>query len=579
MFRAAVVVALVAFVAQCIAFVHANAQTYDEGINLAAGLRFLDTGVDDVNGEHPPFAKALMALPVKLFAAPHVDVAAWRARQESGFGLGRDVLYAGGVSHERLLGLGRAPIVLFALGLVALIGGFARRLWGPRAGLLALVLAAFDPNLVAHGSVMGLDMPITFFFTLALFALNEFVTSHKMRWLALAGVASGLVLSTKHSGPLLVVAVLVALVARALHTGDVPSVWDVETDTHQGKSRSRALARAAFDALALVAVALVVVKLVHGRAGYEAYLVGLRAQLAHQGAGHPAFFLGEVSRAGWASYFPIALLLKMPPLTLALALASTVVRRAERGGEKGEDRFRSALSVVGVPFAVVFFGLLFVRIDVGVRYALPIMPLLVVWASRVATSPMGNVAKIACGLGLAHHVVAAVRIAPHDLAFFSDAVGGPSRGARYLADSNLDWGQDVGTLGRWMALREPPRRLYLSYFGSADPRAYGVRFWPAPNACPHPAPWSREPEPEAGKEYLAVSAMNLQGVFFQDPSAYAWLGGRVPVAILGHSISVFDITGDLAAHRELLRMYLRFGPPGLASVERERVRALEGGTP
>lgn len=124
----------------------------------------------------------------------------------------------------------------------------------------------------------------------------------------------------------------------------------------------------------------------------------------------------------------------------------------------------------------MFVGLLFARINLGVRYALPIVPLLVVLASRVATLPLltlpnvanlANVAKVALGLGLVHHVVAAVRIAPHDSAFFSDAVGGPSRGHRYLADSNLDWGQDLGTLGRWLALRERPRRLYLSYFGTS----------------------------------------------------------------------------------------------------------------
>lgn len=108
-FRAAIVVALAAFAAQCIAFAYANSQTYDEGINLAAGLRLLDTGIDDVNGEHPPLAKALIALPVRLFAAPRLDMAAWRARQESGFGLGRDVLYAGESHTSASFGWGAHP--------------------------------------------------------------------------------------------------------------------------------------------------------------------------------------------------------------------------------------------------------------------------------------------------------------------------------------------------------------------------------------------------------------------------------------------------------------------------------------
>src|SRR5436309_1819305 len=89
--------------------------TYDEGVNLAAGIRLLETGYDDVNLEHPPLGKIIVALPVKLFASPRLDVAAWAARRESAFGLGRDLLYQSGVSHERLLWLGRAPVIGLAL--------------------------------------------------------------------------------------------------------------------------------------------------------------------------------------------------------------------------------------------------------------------------------------------------------------------------------------------------------------------------------------------------------------------------------------------------------------------------------
>jgi hypothetical protein len=230
-----------------------------------------------------------------------------------------------------------------------------------------------------------------------------------------------------------------------------------------------------------------------------------------------------------------------------------------------------------IPLACVFASLLFLHIDIGVRYALPLVPLLIVAASRVATVPLPDWSRVAWALGLAHHVFAAVRIAPHDLAFFSDAVGGPSRGHRYLADSNLDWGQDLSTLGRWLAPREAPRRLYLSYFGTAEPRAYGVRYRPAPSSCAHLAPWSREPEPATGREFLAVSAMNMQGIFFDDPRAYAWLAEREPVAVLGYSISVYEITDDLAAHRALARMYDHYGPAELAAEERDRVRAIEAG--
>lgn len=557
---------LLGFVLQTLAFARANGQTYDEGVTLAAGLRLLETGADDVNLEHPPLAKVLVALPVRLFAAPRLDVAASRARGESGFGLGRELLYASGVSHQRLLALGRAPMVLLATLLVGLIGLVAHRLWGWRAGLLALALAAFDPNLVAHGGLMGLDLPLTLWFTACLFCLNELLHTRRWPWLLPAGLAGGLMLATKHSGPLLLAAAALGLLAAALAGAKVVAWWDPEAEP---PTRARALLHALGGALLLGGVALLVVRLAVGRAGYEPYLVGIRAQLAHQGHGHPAFLLGEISRAGWASYFPLALLMKLPPLTLLLALGSLLWFR--RGAALG-----TALPLVLLPALGFFASLLFARINIGVRYALPLWPLLIVLGARVATLPLPKWSRAVVALGLAHHLVAAWRIAPHDLAFFSDLVGGPSRGKRYLADSNLDWGQDVSTLGRWLAAREPPRRLYLAYFGSADPHAWGVSYFPAPSSCPHPAPWRRAPEPVSGRELLAVSAMNEQGVFFSDPSAYAWLAAREPVAVLGWSISVWDVTDDLAAHRQLLGMYERFGPAELVAEQRERVRALEG---
>lgn len=566
---AAVVLLLAAFVAQCLAFARANAQTYDEGVTLASGLRLLETGQDDVNLEHPPLAKLLVALPVMLFAAPKLDVAAWALRKESGFGLGRDLLYESGVPHERLLWLGRAPVMLLAAFLVALTALFAYRLWGARAGLLALALAAFDPNLVAHGSLMSLDLPLATWLTAALFASHEHTRSGKLGWLALAGLAGGLSLATKHSGPLLVGAVVLGSCAEALREGQATPWWNPLT---RSKGRGRALLVALGNAVVLVGVSILVVRLAIGRAGYEAHLAGLRAQLAHQSHGHPAFFLGEIGRSGWVSYFPVALALKLPPLTLLAFLVSLFGFR--RGAPLGP-----ALPLALVPALAIFGSLLFARIDIGVRYALPLWPLLIVLGSRVATLPLPRWGFALLGVGLLHHAVAAVRVAPHQLAFFSDLAGGPARGARYLSDSNIDWGQDLSTLGRWLRTREAPRRLYLSYFGTADPHAHGIRHFPAPNSCPHPAPWRRAAEPRTGRELLAVSVMNQQGAFFGDRDAYGFLASRTPIAVLGWSISVYDITDDLEAHRALARLYERFGPRELLGEQQARVRELEATQP
>jgi hypothetical protein len=102
--------------------------------------------------------------------------------------------------------------------------------------------------------------------------------------------------------------------------------------------------------------------------------------------------------------------------------------------------------------------------------------------------------------------------------------------------------------------REPPRRLYLSYFGTALPEAYGVRYRPALSSCAHLPRWDATSDLDgasSGRDLLAISEMNLQGVFFAGPNPYAWLGTRTPLAVLGYSIRVYDITDDEEAKRYL----------------------------
>ena len=75
---------------------------------------------------------------------------------------------------------------------------------------------------------------------------------------------------------------------------------------------------------------------------------------------------------------------------------------------------------------------------------------------------------------LAWHVRESVAIGPNYLAYMNQLAGGPSRGYTHLADSSLDWGQDLPALRQWLdrqGLQQPGAApVYLSYFGTARPR-------------------------------------------------------------------------------------------------------------
>jgi len=59
--------------------------------------------------------------------------------------------------------------------------------------------------------------------------------------------------------------------------------------------------------------------------------------------------------------------------------------------------------------------------------------------------------------------------------YFNEFAGGPTKGYRYLADSNIDWGQDLISLKRYME-KNNLDSIYLSHFGLVSPAIYGIKF-------------------------------------------------------------------------------------------------------
>ena len=107
-------------------------------------------------------------------------------------------------------------------------------------------------------------------------------------------------------------------------------------------------------------------------------------------------------------------------------------------------------------------------------------------AQPAVAGPASSAGATAIGVAtlalLAWHVAESVTIRPDYLAYFNQLAGGPSRGLQHLADSSLDWGQDLpGTeaVARRRGAAAPgASAVYLSYFGTARPEYYGIQATP-----------------------------------------------------------------------------------------------------
>jgi hypothetical protein len=252
--------------------------------------------------------------------------------------------------------------------------------------------------------------------------------------------------------------------------------------------------------------------------------------------GHRAYLLGHFSQTGWWYYHPVTLALKMPLPSLIMLLLAVLLA-------VGRELKRREWEII-FP-ALVYLGITMVgSLNVGIRYLLPILPLLFVFTSRIVSGPLRSGwlrYGILFPLGL-WVIVSGLWSYPHYLSFFNLAAGGPRLGYLRLSDSNVDWGQDLPKLAAWLE-DHGAGQIYLSYFGQADPAYYGIDYialpgWPPPEPDPD-RPDFHPLKPEPG--LYAISASNLVGVQMYEPDAFGYFRAREPIAQVGHSILIYQV--------------------------------------
>ncbi len=523
-----------------------HSATFDEVVYPAAGWSYLTTRDYRMNPEHPPLLK-LVSGAAWVGLGPDVEtVPGWVEGNQWRFG--RAALYDGDRDPHALLLRARAAIAVLSAGLVALTGIVAWRLAGPAAGVAAAALVAFDPLVLAHGALATTDLGAAALYFAAAIALPGAVERGGAGRTALGGLLVGLALAAKYSAlPLVLLPFALAALVR-------------------GGARTR-LRRAA----AVLAVAAVTVAATYLGSDPLGYLRGLGMLALHDAVGHPAFAFGRYADHGLWWFFPAAWAVKTP-LPILLASAAGVVAVAAR-----RRRDTALVAVLIAAPALVVAAALASSLNLGVRHLLPITPFLAVagGVAAAATWRRGVVGRVAVSALGAWLVAGTLGAYPHVLAYGNVLVGGPSGTWRALADSNVDWGQDLPALAS-IVRRRPLRRLYLAYFGTADPAADGLRYTSAPSMGMAPRRFEAGGD-LSGRELLAVSVTTLHGVYAVRHDAWSWLLDRPAMALPGGSIGVWDITGDADAFRRLADVALRFGDADAAIPPLERLLELRPG--
>jgi Dolichyl-phosphate-mannose-protein mannosyltransferase len=539
---------LLAYVLQCAWFARTQSITFDESIHTAVAQDVWRNHRFDQWMETPPLGHLLLGLPI------YGDKYQMEIRNPAGW-LMVTALTPGPKSF--ILG---PRMVNVALGVMLgiLVWCAARDLFSLGAANFALALFAFSPQFIAHFTVATVDgVGVLTVFAVAL-QLARWRRNPSWGQTLLLGATLGVALIAKFYAPPFVVLALMAVLftRKTSQAGEVsasfsssPSDWSWKLALaalfvaglvvwsgyffHVGKAvlHDRQLVISYPQSRTTINVGGLGLDLGAPLPAPE-FFAGFHEVMVHNRLGHPSFFLGRVSY-GAASrwYFPVVIALKWPTITLALALAGVILVLVSamlrlRPGTAIDLAVYGGFGVVAALLA------LWSRLGIGDRHVLTLYPLLLIfsaacwhWAAGL-TREKGRIALGALALLAALNAADVMRYAPGYLSYFNVFVPA-ERSRELLTDSSLDWGQGLLALRQYQQ-EHPNVPLHLAYFGSVDPRLYGIQSVPL-----------RPGERVSGT--VVVSATMLSGQYLSDPNGYHWLLQFKPVGVLDHCLFVFEV--------------------------------------
>lgn len=442
--------------------------TNDEIVHIPAGYYYLVSGNFRLNPEHPPLVKMWACLPV-LFLRPEVRALTEPAGQDFAQFTVTSAIDFWHVNRPRFRAISfwsRLPMVLLTLTFGALIFVYGRQLFGARAALLSVALFSLEPTMLAHGRIVHTDIAAALGYLLFFFALQTYCRAPTFSRAAWFGMATGFALLTKFSMVVLI-PIFVAGLVYGVWTAPrcKTSHWRIALQFCAAALIVIVLLNAAYyfqhPALAqpetnwiaatmpLASARIMLAIRVLSRVLPTYYLFGLYTLVVHNHFGHPASLLGEYSAFGWWYYFPIAFALKTTIPFLLVSICA--LGWALWGGILGHEKKLLALLI---PIALYMTMSMMSNINIGIRHIAPVFPFLFLLGGGgldrlLKSNVRGRAAAVLTVVLLGWMLVDAVRAYPDYMSFMSPLTLGKP-GWQLLSDSNVEWGDDVGALARYL---------------------------------------------------------------------------------------------------------------------------------
>jgi hypothetical protein len=557
----------------------------DEVAHIPAGYSYLTQKDMRLNPEHPPLIKDLSAIPLLFLNKINFpsNIIFWTTSINDQWDFGFKFLYESGNDADKIIFWSRIPMLLLLILLGFFIYRWTKELYGKLAALFAVFLFSFSPTFLAHGRYVTTDVGAAFAFFFASYFFIKYLKNPSGKNLLWAGISFGIAQLIKFSLILLIPYLgILLLIYIYIQWRENKNFWKT-TCTHLLK----------FIAILVIGYLLVYPvylfhvanypnekqatdikfiasqfpfrpagKLVIWMSGqsilkpYAQYLFGLFMVFQRATGGNTTFFLGDVTNKGWKSYFPIVYAIK-EPVALHILSIITILFLAAKGTKENWKRIFNSFSrflknnfteiAMLIFLAIYWTASIASNLNIGVRHILPTFPFVYILISgqikKIFEKIRNKKFRVTCYLllviCLTWYALSSLSIFPYYLSYFNELVGGAKNGYIYVTDSNLDWGQDLKRLTKWVE-ENHIQKIKVDYFGGATASYYlGNRA----------EVWHADYDPQKAKNsWLAVSATFLQQNramptkgFEKRTDYYLWLNDYKPISIIGNSIFVYYI--------------------------------------
>ena len=567
---------------------------YDEDAHIPAAYSYLTTHDIRLNPEHPPLLKDMAGFPL-LFLHPKFDTTQdfWTKdnADDSQWNAGKSFLFNSGNNPDQIIFWSRLPFIFLSLIFGLFIFKWVNELAGTLAGLFALTLYAFDPNVLGHNHFVTTDLGIAAFFTFSFYYFLKFIKNPTWKNVAISGLFLGLVQLAKFSSVLafpiiglvliiyplvknhrdattsrakefwlyilkgaimFFISIIVVYIVYWLNTYKMPETKLPEIMDHYFRQNDPRLTTVyARQFISYINSIPVLMPLAD-------YIFGVARVFQRVAGGNVTYFMGQVTTTGYLSYFPIIFLIKEPLMTLlaiflaiGFAIRGTIeasIEASKSFSQKIADCLRHHI----VQFTLLSFIILYAfvsitgRLNIGFRHLFPILPFIHI---LVATTIFRYIRKkkdaqrkyFYYALMLIISVLLMAETAfsyPYYMSYFNNLAGGPKQGYKVAVDSNADWGQDLKRLVIFLDKHPEISKIKIDYFGMADLDFYtGGRYEKL---------WDSKRPLEAG--WYAISTEFFEQSLYDTTRAnnesYRWLQNKKPTYQVGTSILIFHITPE-----------------------------------